>query len=101
MLGDEAPGFVCHLDNMLHDPGTVALIAVAPASLVRDFRSLCWMLALPPPPHLARPRPARPKPAKAPRAPRKRTRPWRPSVPPPLGTTPAEPPRAPRRKIPA
>ncbi len=101
LVGNEAQLFSEHLDAILRDPAMVALIAAGPASLGRDLRSLCWMLALPPPPHLAPPRRARkPAPAKAPRAPRKRTRPWRPSAPPSLGTAPT-PPRAPPRKIPA
>jgi hypothetical protein len=99
------PLFGGHLDDILRQPAMVEMIAVAPDSLVRDLRWICWMLGLKPPPHLARPRPAKPKPApaKAPKAPRARRRPWRPSVPPPLGTTPtpAESLRAHRRRIPA
>ena len=70
---------------LLPDPEMAALIQAAPDAMRRPLRSLCWMLAIKPPPILARPRrPRRPKvtPAPAPAAKPKARRPKTPQPPP-------------------
>ena len=50
------------LRQLLQDPEMLALMAAAPGPMRRTLRPFCWMLALKPPPVLARPRrPRRPK----------------------------------------
>src|SRR5579863_8420916 len=70
-LVPDAVGYRSQLEHHLRDPAMVALMAEAPASMARVLRPLCWMLRLPPPPILARPRreaaPEAAPPAAAPR----------------------------------
>jgi hypothetical protein len=62
-LVPDAAGYRSQLEHLLHDPDMAALLAAAPASLRRPVRSICWMLAIPPPPVLAPPRkPRKPRP---------------------------------------
>jgi len=51
--------FGCHLQHLLHDPEMQALIATAPIPMGKLLRPLCRMLAVTPPPILARRRPVR------------------------------------------
>jgi hypothetical protein len=67
-LVPEAVQFRAQLENLLRDPQMEALMAAAPASMARALRPLCWMLRLPPPPVLARSRPAAPPPEARPAA---------------------------------
>jgi hypothetical protein len=64
----EAAGHRAQLEHLFRDAEMVALLEAAPASLGRPLRSLCWMLALPPPKILAPParppKPPKPRPAK-------------------------------------
>jgi hypothetical protein len=61
-----ANGVRAGLESLLAEPEMVALVEVAPVSLGRPLRSLCWALRLKPPPYLAPPK--RPAPhAAAPR----------------------------------
>ena len=55
-LVPEVVGYRAQLEHHLRNPDMAALIAQAPASMGRILRPLCWMLYLPPPPILARPR---------------------------------------------
>ena len=59
-LVPEAAASACQLRSLLTDPEVLALLAAAPATMLRPLRSLCRMLdvepPIPPPP-----RPARPK----------------------------------------
>ena len=59
-LVPEAAASACQLRSLLTDPEVLALLAAAPAAMLRPLRSLCRMLdvepPIPPPP-----RPARPK----------------------------------------
>jgi hypothetical protein len=58
-----ANGVRAGLESMLAEPEMAELVAVAPVSLGRPLRSLCWALGWQPPPILARPRkPRTPKP---------------------------------------
>jgi hypothetical protein len=58
-LVPDAVGYRSQLEYLFRDPAMAALMAQAPASMARILRPLCWMLYLPPPPILARPRPRR------------------------------------------
>ena len=65
-LAPQVPFFRGHVEALLKEPDTVALLATAPTTLGRPIRSLCWSLRLKPPPILARPRrPPKPKPPSA------------------------------------
>jgi hypothetical protein len=101
-----ANGYSAELESLLADPEMVALIEAAPVALGRPLRSLCWMLRVKPPPHLA---PAR---RKSPRRPSPRpdmppvataeaaAQAPLPASPPPASAPPARrhPPRSPRRR---
>jgi hypothetical protein len=71
------------VESFLNHPEMVALVAAAPVGLGRPLRSICWMVGLRPPPHLAPLRPPKPpaeapKPAAKPRLPRPAPLPSRP-----------------------
>ena len=66
-LVPDAVCFRSKLEILLCDPEMAALLAAAPEAIGRPFRSLCWMLRMPPPKILARPKKPR-KPRKTPAA---------------------------------
>ena len=85
-LVPDATGARSQLSYLLQEPEIAELIAAAPKPMIRQLRSLCWMLRLEPPPILAQPkRPARPRPKPATTAsappPPAPARPVRPEVP--------------------
>jgi hypothetical protein len=59
-LVPDAAAFGAQLQALLGDPEMAALIAAAPEAMRRPLRSLCRMLAVLPPPILARPKPPAP-----------------------------------------
>jgi hypothetical protein len=63
------------VERWVSDPAMVALIEVAPVSLGRPFRSVCWMFGLRPPPALAPPRRSAPPPSATPKPAAKAKRP--------------------------
>ena len=71
-----AVGYRSQLDYLFQDPEMAALLAAAPEAMRRPLRSLCHMLALPPPAILALP-PRPPRPPK-PRKPRPKRPPFEP-----------------------
>jgi hypothetical protein len=72
------------LHMLLQDPEMQALMAAAPAAMRRPLRSLCWMLAVEPPPILANPRrPRRPAPKPPDEAAARATEADRPEIPAP------------------
>jgi hypothetical protein len=81
-LVPDAVGYRAHLERLLAAPEMAELLAAAPASLRRPVRSLCWMLAISPPPVLAKPaKPRKPRQeappaASAPPPPRPQPPPW-------------------------
>jgi len=81
------------LETLLRDPGMAELLAVAPVSLRRPIRSLCWMLRVDPPDILALPKKSRPPREKKPRAKRETLPPYYPPTPPNMPSWWADPPR--------
>jgi hypothetical protein len=67
-LVPDAVAYRSQLEQLLADPEMADLLAAAPASLRRPLRSLCRMLAIPPPPQLAPPPSVRPETAAPPEA---------------------------------
>jgi hypothetical protein len=89
------------LESLLLQPDMAALLAADPAAMRRPLRSLCWMLAVTPPPILALPAKPRPPPAEPepePPPPRRRRTRLGFYKDPPMDFQPAEPPRPPRRR---
>ncbi len=84
-----ANGVRAGLESMLAEPEMAELVAVAPVSLGRPLRSLCWALRLKPPPFLAPPKRTSPR-AAAPRVAKPRE-----PRPPPLPSRPPSRPDAP------
>jgi hypothetical protein len=80
----DAVAYRSQLEQLLADPEMAALLAAAPASLRRPVRSLCRMLAISPPPVLAKPaKPGKPRKTPPPAAPEPaETPPPRPQPPP-------------------
>jgi hypothetical protein len=67
-LAPQVRFFRGHVEALLKEPDTLALLAAAAPTLRRPIRSLCWSLKLKPPAVLARPRrPPRPEPAPPPK----------------------------------
>ena len=84
-----ANGVRAGLESLLAEPEMAELVAVAPVSLGRPLRSLCWALRLKPPPFLAPPKRTSPR-AAAPRVAKPRE-----PRPPPLPSRPPTRPDAP------
>jgi hypothetical protein len=83
------------VETMLNDPEMLALVAVAPVSLGRPLRSLCWAFRIKPPPFLAPPRRGPKPPTTPPAAPAASPQAAPAQTPPPERTTP--PPNAPEQ----
>jgi hypothetical protein len=60
-----------YLDQIMREPEMEAMLKIAPPTLIREIRSICWMLGLPANNIPALKRPARPRPSKPEPAPTK------------------------------
>jgi hypothetical protein len=90
-----ANGLSAELESIVQDPEMAGLIEAAPVALGRPLRSLCWMLRVKRPPHLAPPSRTAPRATPPRSASRKAAAATRPPHPASLPCRPPTPPEAP------